>query len=99
MFKVNKKDPRMMSLTPFCGFVDIEQVNVCWAVVRKFIEAIRKLNSFISEKRKAERNLSFKSYNGHLKIKVKTLGMVLTLMTKEGVPLLSSKKEKYNPLH
>lgn len=99
MFKVNKKDPRMMSLTPFCGFVDIEQVNVCWAVVRKFIETIRKLNSFISEKRKAERNLSFKSYNGHLKIKVKTLGMVLTLMTKEGVPLLSSKKEKYNPLH
>lgn len=99
MFKVNKKDPRMMSLTPFCGFVDTEQVNVCWAVVRKFIEAIRKLNSFISEKRKAERNLSFKSYNGHLKIKVKTLGMVLTLMTKEGVPLLSSKKEKYNPLH
>ena len=99
MFKVNKKDPRMMSLTPFCGFVDIEQVNVCWAVVRKFIEAIRKLNSFISEKRKAERNLSFKSYNGHLKIKVKTLGMVLTLMTKEGVPLLLSKKEKYNPLH
>ena len=99
MFKVSKKDPRMMSLTPFCGFVDIEQVNVCWAVVRKFIEAIRKLNSFISEKRKAERNLSFKSYNGHLKIKVKTLGMVLTLMTKEGVPLLSSKKEKYNPLH
>ena len=72
MFKVNKKDPRMMSLTPFCGFVDIEQVNVCWAVVRKFIETIRKLNSFISEKRKAERNLSFKSYNGHLKIKVKT---------------------------
>lgn len=46
--------------------VDIEQVNVCWAVVRKFIEAIGKLNSFISEKRKAERNLSFKSYNGHL---------------------------------
>lgn len=99
MFKVYKKDPRMMSLTPFCGFVDIEQVNVCWAVVRKFIEAIRKLNSFISEKRKAERNLSFKSYNGHLKIKVKTLGMVLTLMTKKGVLLLSSQKEKYNPLH
>ena len=99
MFKVNKKDPRMTSLTPFCGFVDIEQVNVCWAVVRKFIETIRKLNSFISEKRKAERNLSFKSYNGHLKIKVKTLGMVLTLMTKKGVLLLSSQKEKYNPLH
>lgn len=79
--------------------VDIEQVNVCWAVVRKFIEAIGKLNSFISEKRKAERNLSFKSYNGHLKIKVKTLGMVLTLMTEKGVLLLSSQKEKYNPLH
>ena len=37
MFKVNNKDTRTTSLTPFSSFacaptVDYEQVNVCWEV-------------------------------------------------------------------
>ena len=52
MFRVNNKDTKTTSMTPFSSFsiVDFEQVNICWKeyIVAKYINIRNNIPIFLS---------------------------------------------------